>query len=415
MNTKGVIKTSTRHNRFALAAMLLAISGGVAPAQLTVLHTNEVASGAIPYYGAPVISGSKMYGVTSVGGSSNKGVVFSMNLDGSGYTALHTFTGTATEGSTPYGSVILSGSTLYGTSYYGGSGNVGTIFSVNTDGSSYQTLYSCSSSTGNKPYSTLTLDGGTLYGMTYYYGASSKGSLFSISTNGAGYNTLYAFAGGADSGATPLSGPLTKVGSALSGTTAYGGDSNTGVVFKIQTDGTGYTNLYDFADTATSGARPYGSLNLVGSELYGLARNGGVSNNGVVFKLQLDGSGYTDLYDFTGAANSGSNPNGSLTLSGSMFYGTTRDGGVSNNGVVFALKLDGSGYTNLVSFTGGADGKNPVGTLAVTNDSLYGWTSAGGTAGKGTIFSLAAIPEPGTVGMMLLFGVGLVGWRRLRS
>jgi len=72
----------------------------------------------------------------AMAGASNKGVVFSINTDGSSYQKLLDFNGT--NGSNPQGNLILSGGVLYGMTYRGGASNNGVIYRINTDGSSYQ-------------------------------------------------------------------------------------------------------------------------------------------------------------------------------------------------------------------------------------------------------------------------------------
>ena len=60
--------------------------------------------------------------------------------------------------------LVLSGSVLYGCAHNGGTNNTGTIFSINTDGSNYQDLYSLGTGTaGQNPYG-LVLSGSVLYG-----------------------------------------------------------------------------------------------------------------------------------------------------------------------------------------------------------------------------------------------------------
>src|SRR5258707_329795 len=74
------------------------------------------------------------------------------------------------------------------------------------------------------------------------------------------------------------------------------------------------------------GANPYGGLTLSGNTLYGTTAYGGSSNYGTVFKIATDGTGYTVLKLFTG--NDGANPfYAGLTLSGSAIYGATYYGG----------------------------------------------------------------------------------------
>jgi uncharacterized repeat protein (TIGR03803 family) len=407
MNISKAMK-NRRIQSLAAAGALLALSGSPAFAQFSVLHSfTGGADGASPYYGSPVVAGSALYGTANMGGAEGGGVVFSVNTDGSNYRVLHTFTTNAPDGYAPLAAVTLNGTTLYGTTYGGGdSGGYngdGTIFSVQTDGSGYQPLLNFDESSGFNPFGPVLLSGANLYGMTWtsdYWGGS--GSIYSVGTNGGNYTTLHDFSGAATDGSSPVGGALTLIGATLYGLTANGGVSNNGVVFSINTDGSDYTNLVSFAG-APDGANPYGSLTLANGMLYGTTTYGGVSNLGTIFLVNPDGTGYSTLYSFTGGAGGGANPNGSLTLLGSVLVGTTASGGAANDGTVFKINLDGSGFAILHSFTG-ADGANPQGDLAVTtNDhlyTLYGWTPNGGANNSGTLFAL-------TVGGYAFEGLGI--------
>ncbi len=68
-------------------------------------------------------------------------------------------------------------------------------------------------------------------------------------------------------------------------------------------------------------------------------------------------------------------------------YGTTSAGGTYGKGIVFSLSLTGS-ETALHSFGYGSDGATPLAGLIDVNGTLYGTTSAGGTHGDGTVFAL---------------------------
>ena len=115
-----------------------------------------------------------------------------------------------------------------------------------------------------------------------------------------------------------------------------------------------FTTLHSFND---AGGTPRAALILSGSTLYGTAQYGGASDNGVVFKVNTDGTGFTILYGFTalnGNTNSdGANPIGGLCLSGSTLYGTTQYGGSTGNGTLFKVSTNGTGFTNFYSFTAG--------------------------------------------------------------
>jgi hypothetical protein len=49
----------------------------------------------------------------------DQGVIFKANLDGSGFTVLHHFSG-ASDGQYPFGSLIINGKILYGMTPWGG-------------------------------------------------------------------------------------------------------------------------------------------------------------------------------------------------------------------------------------------------------------------------------------------------------
>lgn len=62
-----------------------------------------------------------------------------------------------------------------------------------------------------------------------------------------------------------------------------------------------YTKLLDF--NVTNGHEPQGDLILDGTFLYGMTSSGGTNNDGVIFKIMPDGTGYVDMLDFAGTSN----------------------------------------------------------------------------------------------------------------
>ncbi len=162
--------------------------------QYGILHSFggvQVGDGAFPW-GSLTLSGSTLYGMTRNGGAALVGVVFSMNTDGTDYTILHNFNdGTvANDGNQPYGSLILSGSTLYGMTSLGGFfggfdyTGYGVVFAINTDGVNYSLLHIFGDGTvaddGESPHGSLIVSGPTLYGMTNAGGSNGMGTIFSI-------------------------------------------------------------------------------------------------------------------------------------------------------------------------------------------------------------------------------------------
>jgi uncharacterized repeat protein (TIGR03803 family) len=303
-------------------------------------------------------SGSILYGLTTAAGGTDFGTVFMIGADGTGFTTMHYFTGSPGDGGTPYySSLVQSGPALYGMTLQGGSFGFGG-------------------------------------------GSNGDGVIFRIGTSGAGYSILHSFGGTATDGISPY-GSLVRSGSTLYGMTAGGGSFGQGTIFQIGNAGTGYSVLYSFGGTATDATAPTGSLVQSGATLYGMTSSGGSSGIGTIFKIGTDGTGYSLIHSFAGGQSQGgpgdgSFPQGSLVVSGSTLYGMTETGGTDALGTIFGINTDGSDFEVLHSFAGGPDdGAIPFGDLSVSNSTLYGMTPNGGTHYSGTIFSFPIpVPEP---------------------
>jgi uncharacterized repeat protein (TIGR03803 family) len=323
------------------------------------LYPQTNSDGAIPQAGLLLLGGT-VYGTASFGGTNGSGTVFAIYTNGSGFTNLHNFTATSytnSDGAYPRAGLISSGNTLYGTASAGGTNGSGTVFAVNTDGTGFKVIYTFMANTdGSAPQAGLILSGSTLYGTAY-----------------------------------------------------DGGGFNNGTVFKVNTDGTGFLNLHSFTATSgsypgpftnTDGASPSAGLILMGNTLYGTANQGGRSGYGTVFAVNTDGTGFTNLHNFAAGSgsfpnitnNDGAYPDGDLILAGNTLYGTTVEGGSSGLGTVFAVNTDGSGFTSFHSFTG-KDGAAPGAGLILAGNTLYGTTFYGGSSGDGTVFSLSFPPQ----------------------
>lgn len=359
--------------------------------------SGENADGAKPY-GGVIISGSTLYGTASAGGALGSGTVFAIGTDGTGFTNLHSLTRT-NDGSSPYAGLLLSDATLYGTTTAGGDLQSGTVFAVSTNGTGFTNVHTFSAvnlttgqnSDGANLYGALIISGKTLYGTANKGGSSGVGTIFAVNTDGSGFTNLHNFNGGNGQGVSPFD-ALVCSGGILYGTTL---GPFSGLVFAMNTDGTGFTNLHKF--TGLDGSSPYSGLVLSGGTLYGTTYQLGPNGKGTVFALNTDGTGFRTLHGFTQAMNTnsdGANPYAGLILSRKTLYGTTYAGGTSGNGTVFAVNTDGTGFTNLHSFSAtpsgtNSDGAKPYGGLILSGNSLYGTTTAGGSSGNGTIFSIS--------------------------
>src|ERR1051325_901868 len=125
----------------------------------------------------------------------------------------------------------------------------------------------------------------------------------------------------------------------------------------------GFGLLHSFTGATNDGASPEGTPLLIGSNLYGVTFNGGSSSLGTIYRVSTNGTGFSLLFSFPGGAN-GANPFCSLVNTGAAFYGMTFNGGVNDGGVVFGLNTNGPSYSVVHTFLGGNnDGLFPFGSL----------------------------------------------------
>jgi len=194
------------------------------------LDFNGATNGSYPY-GSLIYDGTSLYGMTYEGGTNDLGTLFKIMPNGTGYVKLLDFRG-ATNGSYPFGSLIYDGTSLYGMTSTGGTNNKGTLFKIMPDGTGYAKLLDFVGTTnGSYPRGSLIYDGTSLYGMTSTGGTNDIGTLFKIMPDGTGYAKLLDF--NATNGSTPY-GSLIYDGTSLYGMTYDGGTNNRGTLFKYQ-------------------------------------------------------------------------------------------------------------------------------------------------------------------------------------
>ena len=179
------------------------------------------------------------------------------------------------------------------------------------------------------------------------------------------------------------------------GTTAGGGASNVGTIFKITPEGA-LTTVLSF--DGTDGEAPNGLIQSTNGKFYGTT-NGEGNSGGTVFRITPGGT-LTTLASFDGADGTGPFA-GLIQGTDGNFYGTTYNGGAYNNGTVFSITPGGT-LTTLHSFCQEVhqmictDGSIPMaGLVQGTDGNFYGTTSQGGAHscgnsgyGCGTVFKI---------------------------
>ena len=382
----------------ALGILLLVGMVASSSAQtFTVLHVfTGGMDGVGPEAGLAQDGSGNLYGTTISGGVDGGGVVFEVNIVGT-ETILHSFTGYngTGDGASPDAALIRDkAGNFYGSTFYGGSsgagcgGSCGTVFKVDTSGIE-TVLYSFAggSADGCSPWGGLIRDAaGNLYGTTSFCGSSGLGTLWKLDKNGK-ETILHSFAG-AD-GAYPNYGNLLmdKRGN-LYGVTRQGGSANEGVVYRLTKSGR-LTVLHSFTGPATpDGCLPVGTLVMdPEGSLYGATGACGAFGYGTVWKLDKNGE-QTILHAFDWSASDGAYPFGGVVQDseGNLYGSTGRGGPGDGDGTVY--KLSRSGMFTLLHTFSITDGYYPHGELVRdAKGGLYGTCSLGGDNG-GTVWSL---------------------------
>jgi uncharacterized repeat protein (TIGR03803 family) len=262
------------------------------------------------------------------------------------------------------------------------------IFFVNTaTAQSFKVLHSFSFSDGNSPNGDLIRDSaGNLYGTTQFGGASNRGLVFKLDSSGQ-ETILYTFTGASDGG-IPIGRLIRDSAGNLYGITALDGDPtcSCGTVFKLKTDGS-LKVLHSFKggkDGSQNQGQPELGLVMVNGNLYGSASFGGVSGCdgtlgcGVIFKVTQTGK-ETVLYRFTGQSDGAFPQDLTRDQAGNIYGATGGSYKQGNTGTLF--KLDTSGkLTTLYTFPGGANGSSPRWhLLRSASGTFHGVTQFGGS------------------------------------
>ncbi|MCA6383184.1 MAG: T9SS type A sorting domain-containing protein [Cytophagales bacterium] len=402
-----------------------------------------IAKGSYPRGNVTIISNGKIFGMTSMGGVNDVGIIFEFDPSTNSYTKRVDFDG-ATKGSNPFGSLTLGNNgNLYGMTNKGGvkGGTVGSgvLFEYNPNTNAFVKRFdfgldfTVNASAG--PHGSLTMgSNGKFYGMTYYGGANFKGILFEYDPTTNAFNKKIDFNG--TNGGMPYGSLTLGSNGKLYGMTSYGGKGS-GALFEYDPVTNSLTKSVDF-DGLTTGSYPYGDLAKSNDgKFYGMTNGGGTLNIGVLFEYDLPNNSFIKKVDF-GSAASGGAPFGNLTegINGKLYgmasvgldslgvlfeydpvgniyskkidfgglkgisptgnlidggngnlFGMTYSGGINDQGVLFEYNPRNSSFTKKIDFDGTTTGSNPIGNLVInSNGKFYGITSFGGANGNGILF-----------------------------
>jgi len=247
---------------------------------------------------------------------------------------------------------------------------------------------------GRAPYWLLADAAGNLYG-TAQITTDGQDIVYKLSPNGHGGWTetiLYTFTT-----------PTTIIALAFDSAGNLYGTANeaSSLVFELSPSSTGpWTEKVIYTFTTYVGGFCGGIVFDAAGNLYSCTSASFAPYYGTVFELRPSSGSWTEktLYTFTGGADGGE-PEGTISFdSVGNLYGTAAIGGYAKNGVAYELSPSSGVWTETVlyNFTGGVDGGEPYGGLIFdAAGNFYGTTAIGGAAkcstsgGCGTVFKLS--------------------------
>jgi uncharacterized repeat protein (TIGR03803 family) len=391
---------------FALFASS-AYAGNPVPVPVYTFICNGNGLGPCPNGGRPdsLILGSdgNFYGAAQVTtwetGLVTGGNVFSLTPEGK-FTVLHTFVAGVNknfpDGDLPFTLIEGPDGNLYGETVYGGIDGCdgdcgyGVLFRVGRTGAGFQLVHKFCSQTNcadgynlYNPYPMVMGTGGNLYGTTAYGGASGAGTIFRVTPSSGAYEVVFNFSS-STSGQYPSNLTVGSDG------TLYGTSSGTTELLFHYIPATGVLttaplNFQQFSHGGGLALGPNG--NFYG--FYSIYGTNGVS----LFEVEPDGSNL-QIFPFYNTLSGGGSPDGLLLASDGNFWVADYNGSSGYGDIISLSPTDGSLLQTITPFgTTSSVGAWPAELIQAKDGTLWGPTEIYGTASKGhfalgTVFSL---------------------------
>jgi uncharacterized repeat protein (TIGR03803 family) len=327
----------------------------------------------------------KFYGTTRYGGADSRGTIFEWDPVSNVYATKFEWTEPSNavfpNGTFPNGALTLYNGKLYGVTFLGGTYNKGVLFEFDPATNVFADKVDFDQTNGAMPHSRLTLYNGKFYGSTGSGGAYDKGVIFEWDPVTSVYTKKIDLL-------SSIVGAMTLSDDKFYGLKFNGdeGASDIGEIFEWDPNTNVYTKKHDFVNpnqTYANGGYPSGELVAFDGKFYGVAKSGGSYGGGVIFEWYAVTNTYIKLFDFDNT--NGGAPNGTMKLINGKFYGTTGEGGSNGKGIIFEWDPSTNAYSKKYDF-GGVDGSTASSGLTVKGSKFYGCSKVGGSAGNGTIF-----------------------------
>lgn len=243
-------------------------------------------------------------------------------------------------------------------------------------------IHSFSGSDGKSPVGAIAKSGSSLYGVANQGGTSNTGTIYKVDTNGGNFQALRSF-GGAEG--------FPSTGLTLDGSTLYGGMY--GSIYSIQPDGSNYQPNAIFLPTdPINFSQPAANLRIQGGKVFGIATGSPPDFTNEAFQASLSSSSsYTTRHVFNSVTDGvhGIGPVGTPATDGTSVFGATLSGGSATSGVIYKYAISGgaSTFQTVLDFAA-IPGAAPSSGLTLVGSTLYGQTSQGGDHANGIIFKV---------------------------
>lgn len=351
------------------------------------------ANGTGPSGNLILASDGKIYGTTDEGGANNAGVLFTIDTSTNAFIKLFDFGGLngINQRAPGYvghpGSLIeASNGKLYGTLYGGGANTGGVLYCYDRITNTYSVAFDYTSTSGGGPIGAIIqASDGKIYGRTKAGAINSGGTIYNFDpvTNICTpiFNSYFN---------SPSDALIEAPGGTLFGTT---GAVTGSILFSYNISTDTFSSLLDYSSFG-GGLSPAGQIvYFPNGKIYGITTMiSPGAPSGYLYSFELSTSSLNLLfeYDDINAQNQiGVSPRSIFKSSDGKIYGITRQGGLADNGILFSFDPDSSNYSKLFDFNASLHGKQPRGILhPANNGKLYGVTITGGVNNAGVLYSV---------------------------
>jgi uncharacterized repeat protein (TIGR03803 family) len=381
----GMVLTGGNNNQGDLFSFVPSGAGG----NYSILWSFNGGDGARPFGSVYLSPDNKLYGLTSLGGSFNGGVLFAFSLSKGPYAVLKNFEGFS--GVRPGSRLVQANDGgIYGMTLFGGTGNTGVIYSYDPVTGYYSEKFDFGPLNGHPIGGLVQASDGKLYGTTDQEDIAGPGTIFSYDPLSGVVATVKGFNG--IDGSIPVGPLIQATDDKLYGVTFEGGSNGRGVLYSFDPVSGAYSVLVNFdAPTVQTQGVSSGLVQASNGKLYGTVRAGGSTGGGAIYAYDPVAASFSLVKSLHGG-NEGAFPTGGLIqASDGKLYGLAAIGGSGTggqgNGVIFALDPSTSAYSVVWNFPGNTK-FFPEGSLLQASDGkLYGMTDLGGANNQGIIFS----------------------------